>query len=85
MIFTSFGVTHTHEHSCPACGFTADRDENAAWNVLQRGISEVGMGNAESTPVEIVVPTVTAFQPVAANHVAETGSPTLKREPLGDR
>ena len=22
------------EHSCPACGFEADRDENAAWNIL---------------------------------------------------
>jgi putative transposase len=32
-----------------------------------------------------VVPTATAFQPVAANHVAETGSPTLKREPSGER
>ena len=51
------------EHSCPACGFEADRDENAAWNVLQRGIEEVdiGTGNPESTPVETVVPTATAF------------------------
>ena len=75
------------EHSCPACGFIADRDENAAWNVLQRGVekADIGMGNAESTPVETVVPTATAFQPVATNHVAETGSPTLKREPSGKR
>ena len=49
------------EHSCPACGFEADRDENAAWNVLQRGIEEfdIGTGNPESTPVETVVPTAT--------------------------
>jgi putative transposase len=73
------------EHSCPACGFTADRDENAAWNVLQRGVEKIGMGNAKSTPAETVVPTATAFRPVAANHVAETGSPTLKREPQGER
>ena len=73
------------EHSCPACGFTADRDENAAWNILSRGISEVGTGSAESTPAETVVPAATAFQPVAANHVAETGSPALKREPSGER
>ena len=75
------------EHSCPACGFEADRDENAAWNVLQRGIEklDIGTGNPESTPVETVVPTATTFQPVAANHVAETGSPTLKREPSGER
>jgi putative transposase len=32
-----------------------------------------------------VVPTATAFSTVAANHVAETGSPTLKREPSGER
>lgn len=75
------------EHSCPACGFEADRDENAAWNVLQRGLDKlnIGTGSAESTPAETVVPTATAFQPVAANHVAETGSPTLKREPSGER
>jgi putative transposase len=24
------------EHSCPACGFEADRDANAAWNILSR-------------------------------------------------
>ncbi|EMA54890.1 transposase, IS605 OrfB family protein [Halococcus salifodinae DSM 8989] len=75
------------EHSCPACGFEADRDENAAWNVLQRGLDKlnIGTGSAESTPAETVVPTATAFQLVAANHVAETGSPTLKREPSGER
>jgi putative transposase len=65
------------EHSCPACDFEADRDENAAWNVLARGLDKVGMGNAESTPAETVVPTATAFSTVAANHVAETGSFTL--------
>ena len=67
------------------CGFTADRDENAAWNVLQRGLDKVGTASAESMPGETVVPTTTAFQPVAANHVAETGSPTLKCEPQGER
>jgi len=28
------------EHSCPACGFEADRDANAAWNILSRGIAK---------------------------------------------
>lgn len=41
------------EHSCPSCGFEADRDENAAWNVLQRGLDKLGMGCAESTSPEI--------------------------------
>ena len=31
------------EHSCPACGFTADRDANAAWNILSRGVKQVGV------------------------------------------
>jgi putative transposase len=42
------------EHSCPACGFEADRDANAAWNILSRGITKrVGAGRSESTSPEI--------------------------------
>ena len=40
------------EHSCPSCGFTADRDWNAAWNVLSRGIKRLGAGRSESTSPE---------------------------------
>ncbi len=56
------------EHSCPSCGFTADRDWNAvvrrsltgskrvafatAWNILSRGIKQVGAGRSESTSSE---------------------------------
>jgi putative transposase len=40
------------EHACPACGFTADRDANAAWNILSRGLDKVGVGHSESTPVQ---------------------------------
>ena len=71
------------EHSCPACGFEADRDANAAWNVLQRGFEklDIGTGSAESTPSETAVPTDTSFQQVSANRVIEQGSPTLKRSP----
>ena len=40
------------EHSCPSCGFEADRDANASYNVLSRGLQELGLGQAEVTPVE---------------------------------
>jgi len=64
------------EHSCPSCGFTADRDWNAAWNILSRGAKHVGEGRSESTPVETALPTGTTTVP--AKRVLETGSPTLK-------
>ncbi|WP_435152583.1 RNA-guided endonuclease InsQ/TnpB family protein [Haladaptatus sp. DFWS20] len=71
------------EHSCPACGFTADRDWNAAWNILSRGIKRLGEGRSESTPVETALPT--GITTVPAKRVVEAGSPTLKREPSGER
>jgi putative transposase len=70
------------EHSCPACGFTADRDANAAWNILSRGITKVGVGHSESTPVETALPVDTS---VSAKRVVEAGIPPLKREPSGER
>ena len=68
------------EHSCPACGYTEDRDLNAAKNVLDRGLdglfsnSDIGAGRSESTPVQTVLPTFTSVQ-VDAKHVVEAGSP----------
>ncbi|WP_256403805.1 RNA-guided endonuclease InsQ/TnpB family protein [Halorubrum salinum] len=64
------------EHSCPACGFEADRDANAAWNILSRGLEDIGVGHSESTPVETALPTDT--DSVSVKRVVETGSPTLK-------
>src|SRR6056297_2629091 len=63
------------EHSCPACGFEADRDAKAAWNILSRGLENVGVGHSESTPVETALPTDT--DSVSAKRVVEVGSPTL--------
>ncbi|WP_435068932.1 RNA-guided endonuclease InsQ/TnpB family protein [Haloplanus sp. C73] len=64
------------EHSCPACGFETDRDANAAWNILSRGIEKVGVGHSERTPVETALPVDT--DSVSAKRVIEAGNPTLK-------
>lgn len=67
------------EHSCPTCGFETDRDENSAYNVLKRGLSELGVGHAEVTPAETALPTSMAGSNAAvdAKCVVETGSPCL--------
>ncbi|KAB1193307.1 IS200/IS605 family element transposase accessory protein TnpB [Haloferax sp. MBLA0076] len=65
------------EHSCPTCGFEADRDANAAWNILSRGLKDLGVGHSESTPVETALP-VDTF--VSAKRVVEAGSPTPRSE-----
>jgi putative transposase len=65
------------EHSCSSCGFEADRDANAAINILSRGLQQLGVGHSESTPVETALPTDT--NSVSAKRVVEAGSPTLKK------
>jgi putative transposase len=67
------------DHSCPACGFEADRDANAAWNIRSRGLEDVGVGHSESPPVETALPTDTTT--VSAKRVVEAGSPPLKERP----
>jgi len=65
------------EHSCPSCGFKADRDANASYNVLSRGLQELGLGQAESTPVETATAVETdggQSSSVPVSRVIETGS-----------
>ena len=64
------------EHSCPAYRFEADRDANAAWNVLSRGLTKLGVGHSEGTPVETALSTGTVVVP--AKRVVKAGSPCLK-------
>jgi len=63
------------EHSCLACRFEVDRDANAAWNILSRGLEDVGVGHPEETPVETALLVDTS---VSAKRVVEARSPTLK-------
>jgi len=58
------------EHSWPACGFETDRDHNAALNVWDRGLRQLGVVHPEDTLVE----TATAvdadeFRAVSASRV----------------
>ena len=70
-------------HDCPDCEFEADRDVNAAWNVLfksierldyESGIDEVGQGLSELTPVETETASGTS---IPLSLVVEAGSPRL--------
>jgi len=41
------------EHRCPSCGLVMDRDHNAAINILNKALKEVGSVRPELTPVEM--------------------------------
>lgn len=64
------------EPSCPACSFEAARDANAVWNILSRGLTELGVGHSEGTSVETAFPAGTAVVP--AKRVTEAGTPASR-------
>ena len=72
------------EHCCPSCGYTTDRDYNAALNVWERGLRKLGVVHSEATPVETGTAVETEESAsVSASSVVETGSPCLKEAAYG--
>lgn len=45
--------------------FTADRDVNGAYNILSRGLEDVGVEHSDSTPAETALPVVTVVSRVS--------------------
>jgi Transposase and inactivated derivatives len=76
------------DHSCPSCGFTADRDHNAALELHQRGLeslgvefeqSDLGLGQSEQLSVEVgVTEGVRHRDALVSNIIIEAESPTRK-------
>ena len=77
------------DHSCPTCGFEADRDANAvvrlrltgskreafatAWNILSRGLQDIGVGYSESMPVETALPVDTHVSAKCVREITSHG------------
>jgi len=67
------------EHICPECGWGADRDYNAALNILKREIEklDLGKGQPETTPVDTEPLPEEGLHRIPASSVVETGSSVL--------
>jgi putative transposase len=69
-------------HECPTCRLEADRDRNAAVNVLERGLEKLGVVHSEAAPVETGTAVSTdggcTAAAVDASRVTEAGSRALK-------
>lgn len=63
------------EHSYPSCGFEEDRDLNVAYNILSRGLDQVGVVHSDSMPAETALSVGTNSIP--AKRILETGNPVL--------
>ena len=63
------------EHRCLSCGLVIDRDHNAAINILNKALLEVGSVRSELTPVEM---RPLLHQMGGASLVAEVGSSLQK-------
>ena len=71
---------------CRGCGRTLDRDFNAAWIVLKRGLAQVGQDMPELKPVEtgpLLVPTTGCARPVVeAGTIRGENDATRRSRPL---
>ncbi len=69
---------------CRICNRTLDRDFNAAWIVLKRGLAQVGQDMPELKPVEtgpIPVPTTGRASPVGEAGTIRGGNHATRQEP----
>ena len=65
------------DYLCLSCGFEANRDANAAYNNLSRGLDHVGVVHSESISVESAPPVDTS---ISTKRAMEVGSPASRNK-----